>query len=61
MTWRDLGHHILERALEAVLGDHFLVQRLENGEQVAVQLDVGAGRCLDRGHGHASKLFTAAD
>src|SRR5262245_162684 len=55
----DLAHHVLERSLQLAPGGHLAVERLHDGEQIAVERDLGAGGRLDRAHGYAPKLLMA--
>ena len=50
---------VLERALELALRGDLAVQAFEDGQQVAVERHLGAGRQFDRAHGYAPKLLTA--
>src|SRR5215203_5178851 len=56
----DFPHQIFERAFQLALGGHLAIQRIHDGEQVAIERDLGAGRCLDRTHDQAPKLLIAA-
>jgi hypothetical protein len=47
----DLAHHVLERPLERALDGHLVVERLHDRQQIAIEHDVGAARCLDGAHG----------
>src|SRR5262249_37455186 len=55
----NLLDHVLERSLELAFGGHFLVERLHDGEQIAVECNGCASGRLDGVHGYAPKLLTA--
>src|SRR5262245_16518610 len=57
----DFLHHVFERALEAAPGGDLPIERFHDGEQIAVERDVGAAGGLDRAHRYPPKLLTALD
>src|SRR4051812_22513087 len=55
----DLPQQVFERPFQLPLGGYFLIQRFHDGQQIAVQLNLGAAGRLDGLHGHAPKLLRA--
>src|SRR4030095_17183749 len=55
----DLAHGVFEGPLELAFGGDLAVQRLQHGQQIAVERHLDAGRQFDRAHGYAPTLLTA--
>src|SRR5688572_27642089 len=56
---RDLPYQIFERAFQLAFRGYLAVQRFHDGQQIAIERNLGAGCRFDRAHDQAPKLLIA--